>query len=264
MSFSGVSKIALVATLAVWLGACGYDRHKDVDVALPEVVPNALVEVLDGYAEAGVVVEEEVILVGRVVANDASGNFYREIVVEDSSGGVRIAIGGWDIAALYPLGVEVAVYAQGLAVAREDGVLTLGREIYDWSGGEVEPIEPREEFRRRVVVTDYAVAMEPRAAVLEELTESDLGRLVEIEGVTYVGEPAVGWGTTEYGSEADREFVDDDGRVVLVRTSKYADFAERRVPTERVKICGILYRDRYKGADVFVLKMRTLEDVEEY
>lgn len=242
---------------------CGYDRHTPPDDLFADKLPNALVEHLAEYVEEEVgVIENEVVVVGRVVADDASGNFYRAIVVEDASGGVEVRIGSWDLVAFYPLGAEVAIYAEGLAVARVDGVLTLGRTIYDWSGGRVEPIEPREEIARRVVVTDYAVAIEPQTKTVDALTEDDCGRLVRVEGVRYVGEPTVGWGTTEYGSEADREFVDDNGHKILVRTSKYADFAEYVVPDEKVAICGILYRDRYEGEDVFVLKMRDLGDVE--
>lgn len=255
------AKIAALAALAVGLGACGYDSHKAPEVSLPAIVPNALVERLDDYAREGVVVEDEVVVVGRVVADDASGNFYRAIVVEDTSGGVEVRLGGWDLAALYPLGSQVAIYAEGLAVARVDGVLTLGRTIYDWSSGRVEPIEPRDEIARRVVVTGYAEAVEPRTKTIESLTEADCGRLIRVEGLRYVGEPA-GWGTTEYGSNADREFVDAEGHTILVRTSKYADFAERRVPDGEVSISGVLYRDRYKGEDVFVLKMRDMGDVE--
>lgn len=249
--------------LMVGLEACGYDSHKAPEVALPEVEPNAKVVELEKYADEGVVVEDEIVVVGRVVADDASGNFYREIVVEDSSGGVVVKLGSWDLAALYPMGVEVALYAEGLAVAYVDGVLTVGRTIYDWSGGRVEPIEPREEMVRRVVVTDYVVDVAPRTKAIDELTESDCGRLIRIEGLRYVGEPAVGWGTTEYGSEVDREFVDDKGNRILVRTSRYAAFAERRVPDGEVAISGVLYRDRYRGEELFVLKMRDMGDVEE-
>jgi hypothetical protein len=241
---------------------CGYDYHTPPDNLFADKLPNAPIEHLAEYAEEGGVIEDDVVVVGRVVADDASGSFYRAIVVEDASGGVEVRIGSWDLAALYPLGSQVAICAEGLAVARVDGVLTLGRTIYDWSGGRVEPIEPREEIARRVVVTDYAVAIEPQTKTIDALTEDDCGRLVRIEGVRYVGEPMVGWGTTEYGSEVDREFVDVDGRIILVRTSRYADFAERRVPKEEVAICGVLYRDRYKGEDVYVLKMRDLNDVE--
>ncbi len=255
------AQIGVLVALTMALVACGYDSHSVPDVALPDVVPSGSIATLAAFAEEGVRIEESMVVVGRVVADDASGNFYRSIVVADESAGVEVKMGGWDLSGLYPLGSEVAIYAEGLVVARVDGVLTLGREIYDWSGGRVEPIEPRDEIARRVVVTNFVTSVEPRVRRIDNLTESDCGTLVKIKGLTYVGEP-MGWGTTEYGSEADREFVDSEDRKILVRTSRYADFAEHRVPTEEVALCGILYRDRYKGEDVYVLKMRDLNDVE--
>ena len=254
--------IGLLTVLMMTLVACGYDNHTVPDVALSEVVPSGTIATLGEFADEGIRVEERVVVVGRVVADDASGNFYRSIVVADESAGVEVKIGGWDLAGLYPVGSQVAIYAEGLVVARVDGVLTLGAKVYDWSGGRVEPIMTREEIARRVVVTDFVASVEPRVMYIGDLTENDCGTLVRVEGLTYVGEP-MGWGTTEYGSETDREFVDSEGCRILVRTSRYADFAEHQVPRREVALCGILYRDRYKGEDVYVLKMRDLRDVEE-
>lgn len=247
---------------ALLLVGCGYDRHTPPADLFADDLPNATVETLRYYADEGLEVAEELCFGGIVTADDKSGNFYRVIVVEDDSGAVEIRLGLYDLWALYPIGCKVVVEAQGLAIAYYNETLVLGRTIYDWSDGRVEPIEPRDEIVERVRVVTSGEPQQPDTFAIGELTEEMCGKLVRVEGVRYVGEPAMGWGTTEYGSEVDREFVDSDGEVILVRTSKYADFAERKVPTERVNICGILYRDRYKGADVFVLKMRNLDDVE--
>lgn len=243
------------------LVGCGYDSHTPPSDLFDTAVPNANIEALRYYAEEGVKVAEELSFEGVVVADDRSGNFYRAIVVEDSSGAVEVRLGLYDLGTLYPIGCKVTIEAQGLAVAYYDGVLTLGREIYDWSGGRMEPIEPRDEIFERIHLTAKGTTPQPTTYPIGALSKEMCGRLTRVEGLHYVGQES-SWGITDYSTEAEREFADTSGAKILVRTSRYADFAEHNIPTEEVAITGILYTKRYKGEDLFILKMRDLSDVE--
>lgn len=256
------SKLHYILVLgAMLLVGCGYDSHTPPSDLFDTTVPNATIEALRYYAEEGVEVAEEIVVEGTVIADDKSGNFYRAIVVEDSSGAVEVRLGLYDLGALYPIGCRVTIEARGLAVAYYDGVLTLGREIYDWSGGRMEPIEPRDEIFERIEVTAKGTPPQPTTLPIGALTTEMCGRLTRVEGVHYVGQES-SWGITDYSTEAEREFTDTSGAKILVRTSRYADFAEHNIPTEEVAITGILYTKRYKGEDLFILKMRDLGDVE--
>lgn len=261
---SSKSHILMLGALlgVVLLGGCGYDRHKAPTALYDTTLPNAPIEVLYGYADEGVEIAEQVIFAGEVVADDASGNFYRAIVVEDNSGAVEVRMGLYDLAALYPIGCRVVVDAQGLMVTRQNGVLTLGREIYEWSGGRVEAIEPRSEILRRVRVTAKGTPTQPTICSIGDLSERMCGRLTRVEGVRLVEGEERAWGTTDYGTEAERMF--EDGKVgrIMVRTSSYADFAASNIPNQEVSITGVLYTGRSGGEDVYVLKMRNLNDVE--
>ena len=251
----------ILALGAMLLVGCGYDSHTPPSDLFDTAVPNANIEALRYYAEEGVKVAEEFSFEGVVVADDRSGNFYRAIVVEDSSGAVEVRLGLYDLGALYPIGCKVTIEAQGLAVAYYDGVLTLGREIYDWSGGRMEPIEPRDEIFERIHLTAKGTPLQPTTYPIGAISKEMCGRLTRVKGLHYVGQES-SWGATDYGTEAEREFADTSGAKILVRTSRYADFAEHNIPTEEVAITGILYTKRYKGEDLFILKMRDLSDVE--
>lgn len=247
-----------VAGIAV---GCGYDSHTPPQRLLHQEVPNAPIGALEHYAEEGVKIVEPILFGGTVTANDLSGNFYRSLVVEDETGGVEIRLGLYDLGALYPIGCRVVVSAHGLSVARYDGALSLGSTLYEWSGGRVEPIAPRNEIFERVRVVDKGSPLMPTTHTIGALTTQMCGRLTRIEGLRYIGEEP-SWGKTDYGSEADRLFADAEGREVLVRTSRYADFADHNIPTTELSISGILYCGRLHGEDIFVLKMRDLSDVE--
>lgn len=245
--------------------ACGYDSHTPCQVTLPtDLLPNASIASLGRYASTGESLPEGTMIVGVVVANDVEGNFYRSIVVEDATGGVEVSLGLYDLAALYPLGSRVAVDVSGLAVLNYNGVNQLGRAIYSWSDYRVEPLTSRKEIFERVIVVERNSAITPTKLSVGELQESMCGSLVRLGPIVNDGSmEGDRWGVTDYGSEADRLFVESkSGLRVIVRTSRYADFAELRIPDAELSITGILYRDRHEGEDVYVIKPRMYEDIE--
>lgn len=241
---------------------CGYDSHTDPSVELAEPTYNATIASLREVAQESERVPEGVTVVGRVTANDRGGNFYQRIVVEDSSGAMEVLLGLYDLAALYPVGCGVVVRCGGLVVGEYNGVLQLGAARYEWSDYRLEPIATRREIDDRVEVCSAVECVEPlRIRSLEGLSEADLGRFVCFEGAR-AEQDDMDWGTTEYGTEADRIFHLKGGERFVVRTSRYADFASAPIPSRELNLTGILYRDRVAGEERFVLKLRSEDDVE--
>ena len=185
------------------------------------------------------------------------------MVVEAASRAVEIHIGLYDMAALYPVGAVVSVEAEGLMVAREEGVMQLGYPPYKWSGRKVEPLADRRDIMERVVAWRVEEEPQPRSILPNEADLEMCGRLVCMDGLTHGGS-AEQWGATDYGSYVEHPFVAPTGEVVLVRCSRYADFAELRIPSYELKVCGILYRVNYKGAEVPLLKIRRIDDVQKH
>lgn len=205
---------------------------------------------------------DEVTIKGQVTANDLGGNFYKSIVVEDETGAVEVCLDSYELSALYPVGCWVVVDLDGLWAQEYDGVMQVGRMVYDWSDYRVEPIATRREIDLRVGVCGLVEECEPMEVAPSELTDALCGRLVRVGPLSYAGDEDKGWGEADYGSTCDHLFLAADGTRVAVRTSSYADFASVGVPQRELFITGILYRDRLEGEQRFVLKMRTLNDVE--
>ena len=253
--------IPLLCSLLLGVG-CGYDSHTDPTVEFADTTYTATIAELREVAQWSERVPEGITVAGRVTANDRGGNFYRRIVVEDSSGAVEVLLGLYDLAALYPVGVEVVVRCGGLVADEYNGVLQLGAECYEWSDYRLEPIATRREIDRRVEVCGVSKNLEPLMVTsLGELSDSDFGRLVCIKHARSE-ERDMDWGSSEYGSEADRVFLVGEGERFAVRTSRYADFSTLPIPSEEVTLTGILYRDRVAGEEMFVLKLRSEDDVE--
>lgn len=260
---------SLMLLLAVISAGCGYDCHSDVEIEVERLPLSGTLSELREVAGSRVPLAEGSIYGGVVTANDLSGNFYRSIIIEDESGAVGLLLSLYDLAAIYPVGCRVQVDMSGLVAELLDGVVVVGAAADSWNSDDVRAIEGRSEIFRRVEVVERCGPREPRQMELPLPDESVCGCLVRVEGVEYVveDEEVVGeysdadWGTTYYGSEADRAFANEEGEVVIVRTSRYADFATQAIPLGRLALTGILYRDNYAGSKVAVLKIRDLEDV---
>ena len=59
-------------------------------------------------------ITDDLIISGRVVANDESGNFYKQLVFEDETGGVQIRLDAIGLFNEFPLGRKISVKCQGL------------------------------------------------------------------------------------------------------------------------------------------------------
>lgn len=250
-----------IATLivAVVVSAIGCDYREPASRAEGQPRPNAPIDALAEYATGRVV--DNMIIGGVVRANDRGGNFYQSIVVEDATGAVEVQVGLYDLDSRFPVGAEVVVDAEGLAVGYYDGVLQLGREPYDYSLSVVEPLGSPVEVDRRMGVATWSEQEPPQPAnvVVAELTDDMCGRLVRVVGVEYLGEPT-DWGSTDWGTIARREFLSAEGDTLVVATSRYADFATEPIPEGKINLCGVLYHPQ---GGHYTLKMRTVADVEE-
>src|SRR6185503_1299399 len=60
------------------------------------------------------------VIAGVVIADDLSGNFYKEIIIEDSTGAISVQVDKSNFNTLYPIGRRIFVRCQGLYVA-DDG-----------------------------------------------------------------------------------------------------------------------------------------------
>ena len=66
------------------------------------------------------------IITGIVVANDATDNFYKTIVLQDSTGGISIRLDGFGLATVYPIGQRLFIRLNGCWLGEYGGMLQLG------------------------------------------------------------------------------------------------------------------------------------------
>lgn len=260
-----LGKILLFAALLVASG-CRYndfsDSHPDSEVVTP-VVNEQLSTLVASCGEEPSIITRDMVVAGRVIANDRSGNFYRTIILDDGSAAVAVRINLYDLHNIYRIGQRVVVDCAGLAIGRADGIVTLGSGIDSWSSYRVDGFSLRSEADRHLFPTADVESPLPDVISTSELNEALCGRLVRLNELRLSPHttPSATWAVdiadNPYSSVTTRYFYTPAGDSLAVVTSSYADFALEVIPIEPLSLTGILQRGASgTSTNAFSLKLR--------
>lgn len=189
--------------------------------------------------ETSTPVTEDLTIRGQVVANDLYGEFNREIVIQDTSGGIGIALEGERLCVQYPFGTLVEVRCNGLVLSDYGGKIELGYRPDEFGSRAI----PAEEINRYVrILSDPAPS--PRAVRLNfnEVDSRNINTRVRFDGVRF-SEPGSSWcDTDETGRTVttEREITDLNGNRFIVRTLRYCDYAMEDLPSGEGSLIGII------------------------
>lgn len=189
---------------------------------------------------------EDIIIAGRVVSNDSTGNIYKSIIIQDNTGALTVSVNAYDLYQSYQFGQQVVVNVTGLKIGGYNSLLQLGGEgVYNGA--------PSMTFMEKTVFEAHAQvnglarpsAIDTLTVTIPEITEAKnsveglqklQSRLVRIDGVKFKDA-----GQTFAGASAtDRAIVDAQGNSVIVRNSAYAKWAKALLPATEGSIVGIL------------------------
>src|SRR6478672_1887970 len=106
--FLKMSLIAMMfAGFAFALNSCKKDFDAPPGPADPAIVANTTIAGLKAmHTTAGAydVITSDIVISGVVVANDKSGNLYKQLIIEDSTGGLQISLDANSLYGTYPVG----------------------------------------------------------------------------------------------------------------------------------------------------------------
>ncbi|MBX9779218.1 MAG: choice-of-anchor J domain-containing protein [Chitinophagaceae bacterium] len=181
------------------------------------------------------------IITGIVIANDASNNFYKSIVVQDSTGGITIQLDGFSLANDYPLYQRVFIRLNGLWLSEYGSMLQLGAGIDNTNPQYVDllPI-PVPLFSRYILKGNIESPPIPIHVNFDQLKDSLQSRLIQIDSV----ELAVADTAKPFADAINKTTVSHTLRLcgvgtVYLRTSGFADFAAIKTPRGNGSIKGI-------------------------
>lgn len=236
-------KLGLIALLLGAASAC----RSAAGVAYEEPEPTASFGWLKAQCRGeSQLITSTIVVRGRVVANDAFGEWSRALVLEDASGGITVYADAAELAERYPFGASVVLYANGLRLYDYGGKVVVGAATPNAYGGFGIPQESVASYLHRA--EDPAAAPEPRRVTLPQIGAAHIDTYVRVEGVRFVEEGS-SWcdrdPQTGHFVATERTIVDEAGYAFRVRTAASCTYAAEPLPAGKGSICGVV--DYFNG-----------------
>lgn len=191
-------------------------------------------------------VTEDITIEGVVTGNDLYGEFYKTLVVEDTSGGISIAVDATELYVDYPVGTAVTIHCNGLFLCDYGGKVMLGtRPTDEYAGpGRIPQAEAALYLRRKQAETR---PLRPRTLTFGEVDMRHTDTYVHFEGVRFVQQGNWCDPDPETGRPAttERQIADASGREFTVRTAGTCTYATEPVPQGTGSVYGII--DYFNG-----------------
>ncbi|MCL2027491.1 MAG: DUF5689 domain-containing protein [Bacteroidales bacterium] len=272
-----ISKLCLLLSLAIAFTACipEFDPPKKRPPAeFADEQLTSIRSLKDRHRGEPVVIRDSVIISGRVISNDRSGNIYNELYIQDDDyEGIRIKIRMSNMFNFYRLGQRVYINCFGLILGNNAGTLELGTRSTD-GRNETGRIEGIWTIEKTVLQGTLEDEIEPMVITFSKLNRNLVNTLVRINDLTF--KPTLTDGDTIGGRDnvvrtwalpnpvdgsnprsLSQLFEDESEQTIITRNSGYARFAGDVIPTGKVDLIGILtiFNNNYQ------LLLRDLNDV---
>ena len=211
-------------------------------------------------------VTDSIIIEGVVVANDESGNVYKQFVINDTTGAIIIGVNDVGLYATMAIGQRVRIDCKGLYVGGYGKLAQIGG-LYNGSIGRMnKTLFPK---HVRIIGLPDRTQPEMTPAVIDETFFTNenmktLAKYVRLENVKI--EEAID-NTVKWAPEAEAKSnvvernIKMGKKNIVLRMSTYADFANDALPTGHLNINGVL--TRYNNYWQFMISSTTdIEQIE--
>lgn len=225
----------------------GIHCHKKFDAPPaytgPEISANLSIRDLRSKQVNGSVgyITEDWIIEGIVIADDSKDNFYKSIMLQDSTGGITIRMDGFGLYADYPVGRRLAVKLKGLYLGDYARMVQLGGGV-DWSDPrypELLPI-PVPLFNRFFVKKALNQPVAVHRVRIDELDDSLQSCLVQIDQLEFaVTDTGKTYADAINKLSSNATVKACTGGSAYVRTSGFARFAAATLPRGNGSIIAV-------------------------
>lgn len=204
---------------------------------------------------------EDVIIEGVIVANDETGNVYKQLVINDKTGAIIIGVDDVGLYAALPIGERVRISCKDLYIGGYGSLAQLGTKYYNTKYSEYQIGRiAKTDFQKHIRIVGKAASTDPEMTPME-VTEQYLADsnnkdnapvFVELKNVSFLEAN----GEKKYAPEEEQisetntaveRHVNIGSQQVIFRLSTYADFANEIIPKGKFNITGVLTRYRNPG-----------------
>ncbi|MDX1408839.1 MAG: DUF5689 domain-containing protein, partial [Saprospiraceae bacterium] len=226
----------------------------------PDLMPNISIADLKAMHTLGAYEEitEELIIEALVISSDEAGNFFRQLIIQDETGGIEIRVDATELHAVYPVGRRVFVKLNGLWLGDFNNLVQLGAAVIEEDGDLELARIPESVLDQYIINGSFGNTVTPAIKTIDALTTADVSTLITLEDVQFVeGDAGVTYADAQNMLSVNLDIEDCDKDQLIVRTSGFSSFASAQTPVGNGTITGVL---GVFGSDLQLL-MRDLNDV---
>ncbi|RYY97022.1 MAG: hypothetical protein EOO11_12010, partial [Chitinophagaceae bacterium] len=252
ISFKNLMAAAYVLLLGtVVLASCKRTYDDPPPTGVPGIVANISIrdlKAMDTAPYSVVHITQDLVISGIVNMDDKSGNFYQQISMQDSTGGIILRLAGSNLNTSYPVGRQLFVKVKDLYLGEYGGMLQLGGGADSIDGG-VTLLSPVLQDRH-IIKGALNQPLSPKVVTAADLatTERDRNRfsyanmLIQLSDYQFAAADTLK-GYADVGAAGNR--IANQGCAtstntrITVRTSDFSNFATSRIPSGRGTLTGI-------------------------
>jgi DNA/RNA endonuclease YhcR with UshA esterase domain len=184
-------------------------------------------------------ITSSIIVRGFVVSSDRAGNFYRQLVVQDETGGIELRIEMAELDNLFPPGRQVSINCEGLWLGDFNGLIQLGAAVTG-EGNDRELARIPEPLVEDIIISGtYGNEVVPKEKLITELTFDDVSTLIQLNEVQFANNE-IGQTYSQSDFSTNRTLTDCNLNDIIVRTSSFSDFASEPLPEGNGTLVGVL------------------------
>ena len=205
-------------------------------------------------------ITEEIVIEGVVVANDESGNVYKQFIINDATGAMVIGVNDVGLYAMVPKGQRVRIACKDLYIGGYGKMAQIGG-LYNGKVGRMNRYIYPQHVRLIGIPDPTQEEMQPTvidASFFTNENKNTLAKFVRLENVSITeANGTETWAPEEKKNSSnvvERNIKMGNTKVVL-RMSTYADFANKAIPTGNLNINGVM--TRYNDYWQFVISHTT-------
>ena len=244
---------AMVLVMAISLTSCKKQFDTPPASVDPAIVANTTLASLKAmHVSSGSIdmINSDIIISGTVVADDRSGNLYKEIYIEDSTGGLQINLDANSLYGSYPVGRKVFIKCNGLVISDYHNTPFIAYKATIGGVGSAEAI-PASLIGNYVIGGSLNNPVVPHVVTSANLTVASsqgwlnpyIGRLIQLNNYEFRSADAgQSYGDTSYYKNSLDRYINTGCATtqdIDVRSSGYANFAGVSTPQGHGTILGI-------------------------
>lgn len=213
-------------------------------------------------------INDSIILSGVINSSDRAGNFYKQLVLQDSTGGIQIKVDATGLYNEYPIGRRVFILCKGLYLYNYLGTLEIGSYIDTTGPQPTLGGIPSNLIPRYIVKGALNAPLVAKKYTISDLNAAnqiyEQSTLIRVDSVEFTA-PDTGLTYSDPFNKAfgNINFQQRDRNSAVVRSSGYANFAAVKVPKGSGTLYGIftIYQ-KSNGSLINQVGIRDTSDVQ--